>query len=76
MAHVCISYYNSGSGKITNIKPGFSMDRFAWHSVTVKFWSTTIQNNSPLYNFTAVMKFYETLLPQLDLPKIDKVRRR
>ena len=42
-----------------------------WRSVTVKFWSATIQNNAPLYNFTAVIKFYETLPQQLDPPKID-----
>ena len=33
MADLCIFYYNSGSGKITNIKPGFSMDRFTWRPV-------------------------------------------
>ena len=49
MADLCISYYNSGSVKITNIKPGFSMERLTWRSVTVKFWSATIQNNAPLY---------------------------
>ena len=71
MTDLCISYYNSGSGKIKYIKPGFSMDRSTWRSLAVKFWSATIQ---PLYNFTAVMKFYETLPRQLDLPKIDKAR--
>ena len=68
---MCIRDSNSGSGKITNLKPGFSMDRFTWRSVTVKFWSAKIQNNAPLYDFTAVMKLYATLPPQLDSPKID-----
>ena len=71
MADLCICYHNSGSGKITNIKPDVSMDRFTWRSVKVKFWSAKFQNNAPLYNFTAKMKVYETLPPQLDPLKID-----
>ena len=52
MADLCIFYYNSGSGKITNIKPGFSMDRFTWRSVKVEFWSkycTSVKIYNPLW---------------------------
>ena len=36
----------------------------------VLFWSASAQNNAPQYNFSAVIKFYKTLLSQYDPPKI------
>ena len=46
------------------------MDQLTWRPTLVIFWSTKAQNNASQYNFTTVIKFYETLLSQLDPPKI------
>ena len=50
------------------------MDLLTWRLALVIFWSATAQNNAQQYNFNAVIKFYETLPPQLDPPKIKKQR--
>ena len=68
-ADVGIFYYNNGLGKMTNIKPRFTMDRLTRPALVI-FWSATAQNNALQYNFTAEIKFYETLPSQLDPPKI------